>query len=59
MAHLTTNMNELEERWMKLYMNIMILKSNSPKAKELLYPFKDKLAEFNEVISAFFEAFKQ
>ena len=52
---LTLNMKELQEKWMKFYMNIMVLMSNDPKAVVLLDKIKLASAEYNEKIMKFFE----
>ena len=52
---LTLNMKELQEKWMKFYMNIMVLMSNDLKAVVLLDKIKLASAEYNEKIMKFFE----
>ena len=52
---LTLNIKELRERWMKLYLNIHMLKSHNPKATKLLEDFKMKMSEFNEDVMKFFD----
>ena len=59
MSFLTKDVNELRERWMKLYMNIHILRSMDPRAKNVLEPFKLRLSEFNEEVMAFFDKLEE
>ena len=54
MSFLTKDVNELRERWMKLYMNIHMLRSMDPRAMAVLEPFKLRISEFNEEMMAFF-----
>ncbi len=56
---LTLNIKELRERWMKLYLNLFMLKSHNPKATKILDDFKMKLAEFNEHATTFFDDMEQ
>ncbi len=56
---LTYDIEELEQRWMKLYLNLFLLKSHNPKANEILEKFKDKLALFNEEATKFFDEMKE
>lgn len=51
----TLDMKELRERWMRFYMNIIILCSDDPKAKTLLDVIKQQSAEYNEKIMEFFD----
>ena len=52
----TKNAEELEKRWMKLYLNLCILKSHNPKAQKLLEEFQMKLYKFHEDAVKFFDA---
>lgn len=52
---MTVNIKELQEKWMKFYLNIMVLRSNDPKAAALLQAIQYKSAEYNEKIMKFFE----
>jgi len=52
---MTLSMKELQEKWMKLYLNIMVLRSNDPKAVALLNAIQLASAEYNEKILKFFE----
>ena len=57
---LTTNVDELENTWMKLYLNLNALKSRHPKAKAILSEFQDKLALFQcEVMVKFFDSLRE
>jgi len=53
---MTLSIKELQEKWMKFYVNIMVLRSNDPKAAALLESIQLKSAEYNEKIMEFFEA---
>jgi citrate synthase len=48
-------MKELQEKWMKFYMNIMVLRSNDPRAIALLETMQRESAEYNEKVMKFFE----
>ena len=52
---MTLSIKELQEKWMKFYMNIMVLRSNDPKAAALLEAIRQASAEYNEKIMKFFE----
>ena len=52
---LTLSIKELEEKWLKFYVNIMVLRSNDPKAAALLEAIRLASAEYNEKIVKFFE----
>ena len=52
---MTVNIKELQEKWMKFYMNIMVIRSNDPKATTLLQAIQQSSAEYNEKIMKFFE----
>ena len=52
---LTLSIKELGEKWMKFYLNIMVLRSNDPKAATLLQAIQVASAEYNEKIMTFFE----
>ena len=52
---LTYDIKELQNRWMKLYLNLFLLKSHNPTANQLLEKFKDTLAVFNEEATEFFD----
>lgn len=51
----TVNIKELQERWMKFYVNIMVLRSADTKAKVLLEAIQLTSAEYNEKVMEFFE----
>lgn len=55
MSFLSLDIDELRKRWMKLYLNLMMLKSHDPRAKQVLEPFQMKAAEFNEAAMGFFD----
>ena len=55
MSFLTLNIKELREKWMKFYMNIMMLKSHNEQAKKLLEAIKQSSAEYNEKITQFLD----
>ena len=59
MAALTLDVGELRKRWMKLYVNLMVLKSTDPEGAKLLEAFKHMLAEMNEKVLAFFDALEK
>lgn len=59
MSFMTLNVEELKERWMKLYLNLHMLKSHNPKATKILEDFKMKLSEFNEYAMQFFDDLEQ
>lgn len=52
---MTLSMKELQEKWMKFYMNIMVLRSNDPRAIALLETMQRESAEYNEKVMKFFE----
>jgi len=56
---LTLDTGELRERWMKLYLNIHLLRSRDPRVVAVLEPFKTRLSEFNEEIVAFFDRLEE
>lgn len=55
MTEVTTDVNVLMTRWMKLYMNFMILKSNNPDMQQCIDEMRDRLAEANEYLMSFFD----
>jgi len=55
MGEMTTDKNELMRRWMKLYINLMILKSTLPSEQITLGIMKDELAECNGHMMRFFD----
>ena len=55
MSFVTLNVKELRERWMKLYVNINMLRSKKPSATAILESFKRRSSEFNEEAMTFFE----
>ena len=59
MSSLTLNVKELRERWMKLYVNIHMLRSMDPRAMAFLEPFKLRISEFNEEMMAFFDKLEE
>ncbi len=59
MSKMTLDMNELRDRWMRVYMNLMILKSTNEKAKKILEYFQGQAAEFNSVIMLFFDQLEE
>ena len=59
MGFMTTDVEELRKRWMKLYLNIMALKSTNPKKTELLQSFHEKAAVFNSEIMELLDGLKQ
>ena len=52
---ITLSMKELQEKWIKFYLNIMVLRSNDLKASALLEIIQHESAEYNEKIMKFFE----
>ena len=56
MSFLTVDMKKLRESWMKLYLNLMSLKSHNPAEARLLEEHTMKFAEMNETMMTFFEA---
>jgi len=52
---MTVNIKDLQEKWMKFYLNIMVLRSNDSKAIILLEKIQQNSAEYNEKIMKFFE----
>jgi hypothetical protein len=55
MSFLTVDMKKLRESWMKLYLNLMSLKSHDPAVARLLGEYTMKFAEMNETMMKFFE----
>ena len=55
MSKLTKDPNELMRRWMVVYMNLNMMLSTDPAVTEVLDEMKDKLAETNEKVMAFFD----
>jgi len=55
MGEVTTDINTLMTRWMKLYMNFMILKSHNPDMQQCINEMRDRLAEANEYMMSFFD----
>jgi len=51
---ITLYIKELQEKWMRFYMNIMLLRSNDPKATALLEAMQQASVEFNEKAMKFF-----
>lgn len=56
MSELTKDPNELMTRWMKLYMNLMILKSNNRITISLLDTMKENLIVAHSHMMSFFDA---
>lgn len=52
---MTLNIKELQEKWMRFYLYIMVLRSNDPKATALLETIQRESAEYNEKVMKFFE----
>ena len=52
---LTIDIPTLRETWLKLYLNLMMLKSNNPEAKAKLEKMQEKTAEYSEVLQQFFD----
>ena len=59
MSPLTLDVKELRERWMRLYVNICVLRSYNPEALRVLKAFKEKLYGMNEEFMAFFDALER
>ena len=59
MSFLTVDMEELRKSWMKLYLNLMSLKSHNPAVAEVLKEYTMKFAEMNEEMMKFFDAVDQ
>ena len=59
MSHLTLDVEELRNRWMRFYLNIMILRSTHPEVETLMKPIKETLAETNEKLITFFDALEK
>ena len=55
MGELTIDKNALMTRWMKLYLNLMIIRSSLPKQQEAINEMRNRLAECNEHMMAFFD----
>ncbi|GAI90348.1 unnamed protein product [marine sediment metagenome] len=55
MSFLSLDVKELRERWMKIYLNLFMLKSHNPEIFKHLADFKEPLALFNDNLS--FEVF--
>ena len=55
MSFVTLNVKELRERWMKLYVNINMLRSKNPRSTAILEPFKRRISEFNDEAMTFFD----
>lgn len=56
MGEMTTDKNELCRRWMKLYMNLMILKSRFSFEQRHIDEMRDKLAEMHGYMMGFFDS---
>jgi len=48
MSFLTVDMEELRKSWMKLYLNLMSLKSHDPAVSKVLNEYAMKVAEMND-----------
>jgi len=59
MSFLSSDVNELRERWMKLYLNLFMLKSHNPKVMEHLENFQETLALFNEKMMPFLDKLEE
>ena len=59
MSFVTLDIKELREKWMKFYLNIMMLQSHNEKAKTLLKSIKGDAVLFNERVMAFFEKMEE
>lgn len=55
MGAMTMDPNVLMTRWMKIYLNLSILRSTDPEVTMVLDEMKDKLAECNEWVMRFFD----
>lgn len=51
----TLDFDKLKKDWMRIYMNLMIMKSTDPKIMALLESFSLNLAEMNQDMMQFFE----
>ena len=56
MGEITTNKNELMRRWLKLYINLMILKSILPIEQKHIDEMREKLGEMHMYMMGFFDA---
>ncbi|MBA7483233.1 hypothetical protein ES707_18744 [subsurface metagenome] len=59
MSFLSVDVDELRKRWMKLYLNLFMLKSRNPKVTEHLESFKETLALFNEKMMPFLDKLEE
>jgi len=55
---LTTSVDDLEARWDALYLNLMLLDSDSPEKRELLKDFQAELIQFHLKITELFRELK-
>ena len=55
MGTMTKDPNVLMSRWMKVYLNLCILRSSEPDVEKVLDEMKTKLAECNEWVMKFFD----
>jgi hypothetical protein len=55
MVALTLDPSEMRERWMKIYLNLMVLKSTNPTKMDAIKAVKDDLALMNEKLSKLFD----
>ena len=56
MGYVTKDKDKLMTRWMKLYMNLMIIRSRVSSEQKHIDEMRDKLAEMNEYMMGFFDA---
>ena len=52
---MTVSIKDIQQKWMRFYLNIMVLRSHDPKATALLEAIQQDSAEYNEKIMKFFE----
>ena len=55
MAAMTKDPNVIMARWMKVYLNLSIIRSSDPNVETVLDEMKFKLAECNEWVMRFFD----
>lgn len=55
MGAMTKDPNVLMARWMKVYLNLNILRSSDPEVERVLDLMKAQLAECNEIVMKFFD----
>jgi len=55
MATVTLDLSEIMTRWMKLYMNLQIIRSKNPNVEAHLNAMKTKTAEYHTYMMSFFD----